>query len=120
MSEQAIEQEVLEKDLNTLRITPGEIEASIERCFYFTGEDGVRGAMGQVPVVSDGYNRLGMLTFCVLILRNGFTVTGEYACTSPKDFDSESSHNIARQNAVAKIGPLMGYQLHSKLAGGEA
>lgn len=59
---------------------------------------------------------LGLLTFCVLVLRNGFTVTGESACASPENFDAELGRKIARQNAVAKVWPLMGYELRSKLA----
>lgn len=59
---------------------------------------------------------LGLLTFCVLVLKNGFTVTGESACVSPENFDAEIGRKIARQNAVQKIGPLMGYELRSKLA----
>ncbi|WP_440111826.1 Gp49 family protein [Acidovorax sp. BL-A-41-H1] len=59
---------------------------------------------------------LGLLTFCVLVLRNGFTVTGESACASPENFDAEVGRKIARQNAVQKIWPLMGYELRSKLA----
>ena len=58
---------------------------------------------------------LDLLTFCVLVLRNGFTVTGESACASPENFDPEIGRNIARQNAVQKIWPLMGYELHTKL-----
>jgi hypothetical protein len=59
---------------------------------------------------------LGLLTFCVLVLRNGFTVTGESACASPENFDAEVGRKIARQNAVQKIWPLMGYELRSKLS----
>lgn len=60
---------------------------------------------------------LSLLTFCVLVLRNGFTVTGESACASPENFDAEVGRKIARQNAVQKIWPLMGYELRTKLAG---
>jgi Phage protein (N4 Gp49/phage Sf6 gene 66) family len=59
---------------------------------------------------------LPLLTFCVLVLRNGFTVTGESACASPENFDAELGRKIARQNATAKIWPLMGYELRSKLS----
>ena len=59
---------------------------------------------------------LELLTFCVLVLRNGFTVTGESACASPENFDDEIGRKIARQNAVQKIWPLMGYALKEKLA----
>ncbi|MOA09779.1 hypothetical protein D3C78_1296330 [compost metagenome] len=58
---------------------------------------------------------LNLLTFCVLVLKNGFTVIGESACASPDNFDAEIGRKIARQNAVAKVWPLMGYELRSKL-----
>ncbi len=66
------------------------------------------------PIVAE--TPLGLLTFCVLVLRNGFTVTGESACASPENFDAEIGRRIARENAVQKIWPLMGYELRSKLA----
>ena len=59
---------------------------------------------------------LRLLTFCVIVLRNGFTVTGESACASPENFDAEIGRKIARQNAVSKVWPLMGYELRSKLS----
>ncbi|WP_409050126.1 Gp49 family protein [Sphaerotilus sp.] len=58
---------------------------------------------------------LSLLTFCVLILRNGFTVTGESACASPANFNAEIGRRIARENAVAKIWALMGYALRQRL-----
>ena len=59
---------------------------------------------------------LNLLTFCVLVLRNGFTVTGESACVSPENFDLGEGEKYARENAVNKVWPLMGYELKSKLA----
>lgn len=58
---------------------------------------------------------LGLLTFCVLVLRNGFTVTGESACASPENFDAELGRKIARENAVNKVWSLMGYALKQRL-----
>lgn len=55
------------------------------------------------------------LTFCVLVLRNGFTVTGESACASPENFDAEIGRRIARENAVQKIWPLLGFALKERL-----
>lgn len=68
--------------------------------------------IGGAPVMP----ALGLLTFCVLVLKNGFTVTGESACASPENFDAEIGRKIARQNAVNKIWPLMGYELRSRLS----
>ena len=65
--------------------------------------------------------RLDLLTFCVLVLRNGFTVTGESACASPENFDAEIGRKIARENAINKVyASLMGYELRTKLAGSKA
>lgn len=59
---------------------------------------------------------LALLTFCVLVLRNGFTVTGESACASPENFNAEIGRHVARENAVAKVWPLMGYALKERLS----
>jgi hypothetical protein len=67
-------------------------------------------------ILSTAPKTLDLLTFCVLVLRNGFTVTGESACASPENFDAELGRKIARQNAVAKMWPLMGYALRQELA----
>ena len=124
MNDQQIEQEIQAKGLTAPRVTPADIEANIVCAYYFTAENGVRGMA--FAESRDGYRdievplELNLLTFCVLVLRNGFTVTGESACASPENFDAEIGRNIARQNAVQKIWPLMGYELRSKLADGGA
>lgn len=114
MSDQSIEQEIVANGLTAPRITPADIEANIRSEHYFTAKEGQQGAVqcfgGYVPA------ELGLLTFCVLVLKNGFTVTGESACASPENFDAEIGRKIARQNAVQKIWPLMGYSLRSKLS----
>lgn len=58
-----------------------------------------------------------LLTLCVIVLKNGFTVTGESACADPKKFNAEIGRTIARANALNKVWPLMGYVLRSQLAG---
>lgn len=128
MSEKSIGQMIEDKCMTAPRITPADIEANIVSERFFTAADGVQGAyrnggdvhpVGVTPSKEESVT-LGLLTFCVLVLRNGFTVTGESACASPENFDAEIGRKIARNNAVQKIWPLMGYELRSKLAGGEA
>lgn len=117
MNDQAIEQEIQAKGKTAPRVTPADIEANIVSEHYFTAEDGVScAARGHVSIGGNNPYALSLLTFCVLVLRNGFTVTGESACASPENFDAEIGRQIARQNAVQKIWPLMGYELRSKLA----
>ncbi|MPS58883.1 MAG: hypothetical protein E2594_17195 [Pseudomonas sp.] len=108
-----IEQEILNKGLTAPRITPADVEANITEELFFTAADGVIGKGQGAQVAENSPARL--LTFCVLILRNGFTVTGESACASPENFDAEVGQKIARRNAVDKIWPLMGYELKTRL-----
>ena len=117
-TDEAIEQEIQAKGLTAPRVTPADIEANIRAETYFTAFDGSM-ADDRDMAVQDA-DALKLLTFCVLVLRNGFTVTGESACASPENFDAEVGRKIARQSAVQKIWPLMGYELRTKLAGGAA
>jgi len=120
----AIEQEIQAKGLTAPRVTPADVEANISAEFYFTADDGIEGsrARGQLCAIRRddrmASTATSLLTFCVLVLKNGFTVTGESACASPENFDAEVGRKIARANAVNKIWPLMGYALKEKLAGG--
>ena len=117
MNDQQIEKEIQAKGLTAPRITPQHIEDVIASEHYFTAENGVigrEGAEGSPRAVYE--TSLCLLTFCVLVLRNGFTVTGESACASPENFDAELGRKIARQNAVNKIWPLEGYLLKQRLS----
>lgn len=122
-TEQAIQAAVADK---APRITPTDIAANIVSEHYFTAADGVMGELASDGVDPTPYEKsncpaqLKLLTFCVLVLRNGFTVTGESACASPANFDAQIGRDIARQNAVNKLYPLMGYELRTKLAQGGA
>lgn len=101
------------------RVTPADIEANIASAFYFTAAQGAEKAARDNGSYAAGTpaegQALGLLTFCVLVLRNGFTVTGESACASPENFDAEIGRKIARENAVNKVWPLLGFSLRQKL-----
>lgn len=116
-SDPAIEREILAKGLTAPRVTPNDIQANITSEHYFLAGQGndyaVMQETGEYP--KDQPEALELLTFCVLVLRNGFTVTGESACASPENFDAEIGKRIARANAEQKMWPLMGYALKEKL-----
>ena len=119
-TDEQIEQEIQVKGLNAPRITPDDVDANIASTFYFTAKQGAQQAARENGSYAAGSpeegNALGLLTFCVLVLRNGFTVTGESACASPENFNAEIGRQIACKNAVEKIWPLMGYELRTHLA----
>ena len=111
-----LEREIQAKGLTAPRVTPADIEANIASEHYFTAGQGIAGRCYREVSALHSPGQLELLTFCVLVLRNGFTVTGESACASPENFDAEIGRRIARENAVQKIWPLLGYELRSKLA----
>lgn len=119
MDDNQIEQEIQAKGLTAPRVTPADLEANIASEHYFTAGQGVSGEVSsrdERPCQFCYESSLDLLTFCVLVLKNGFTVTGESACASPENFDAGLGRKIARQNAVNKVWPLMGYALKQKLS----
>ncbi len=116
MSDKDIEQEIQAKGLTAPRVTPQHIEDTILECHYFTAGEAARAGWPDLTAADPIHKNLDLLTFCVLVLRNGFTVTGESACASPENFDAEIGRKIARENAVNKIWLLEGYLLKQKLS----
>lgn len=117
---QTTEQAIVAAGANVApRVTPGDLEANIASEHYFTAAQGASHHQAHNPrnFGDIGIPSLGLLTICVLVLRNGFTVTGESACASPENFNAEIGRKVARQNAISKVWPLMGYALKEKMAG---
>ena len=105
------------------KVTIEQINALIDGEYYFTGAQGVQAAFGEqdeLTRLTGAHGELKLLTFCVLVLKNRFTVTGESACASPENFDAELGRKIARDNAIDKLWPLLGYALKQRLHDEEA
>ena len=118
-----LEEEIVAKGLTAPRITPADVEANIVGEYYFTAAQGVQAAFGEqdeLTRLTGAHGELKLLTFCVLVLKNRFTVTGESACASPENFDAELGRKIARSNAIDKLWPLLGYALKQRLHDEEA
>lgn len=118
---ETVEQEIQRKGLEAPRVTPNDIAENIASEHYFTAADGIAGEASlrhRVVIVGDTEPpaALGLLTFCVLVLRNGYTVHGTSACASPENFNAELGRRIAREDAIRQVWPLMGYELRSIIA----
>lgn len=107
--EAAIESEIQRKGLNAPRLTPAHIDSQIAAEYTFRVSD----VLTDVPQ----HPSLGCLTVCVMILQNGFIVTGESACASPENYDADIGSKIARDNARNKIWAFEGYTLRNHLSG---
>lgn len=106
---ETIEQEIQRKGLTAPRVKPADIEANIAEEYFTTAANAMHGTPGESSLP------LQLLTICVLVLNNGFTVLGTSACASPENFDAELGRKIAKQDAVRQVWPLMGYALREKL-----
>ena len=105
------------------RLTPDTLQAQIASEHFFTAYDGVVGAMVNTTLHQVDHTgsallnqTLGLLTLCVLVMRNGFTVVGKSACASPENFNADIGRRLAREDAVRQLWPLLGYELRTKLA----
>lgn len=121
-SDAGIERLIQAKGKTAARVTPADIEANIISEHYIVAGRAnavvVAGPASLPAGLSAEASRpiaLDLLTFCVLVLRNGYIVTGESACVSPENFDAEIGRRIARENAVQKIWPLLGFALKERL-----
>lgn len=97
------------------RVTKEDVLATIASEHYFTALQGAAFAavgrhLEEIPAA------LGEVTFCVLILKNGHKIVGvNTGSISPKLFDAELARKLAREDALDRIWPLLGYQLREKL-----
>lgn len=115
----SVEQEIRSKGLNAPRITPQDVEAAIASEAYFTAAEGFMGHAWATMSDSRGVKPpapLEVVTICVLVLKNGFTIVGHSACASPENFDAVIGRKVARQDATQQIWPLLGYVLKNVLA----
>lgn len=103
-----IEQQIRAKGLTAPRVTLTDVENEIVGEHYFTAAQGIR--------ILPENSSLHRLTFCVLELRNGFTVTGQSGCVSPENFDAQIGCDIARRNAISEVWKLLGFRLADALA----
>lgn len=94
------------------RVTLADIEASVAEEHFFTGAEAV-GRGGFATAMMGG--PLALLTICVLVLRNGFTVIGTSSCADPKNFNAEMGKKVARENAMREVWKLLGFRLRDKL-----
>ena len=52
----------------------------------------------------------------MLVLRNGFTVTGQSACADPAKFNADMGRKLAREDAIRQCWKLLGFRLRDQIA----
>lgn len=92
------------------RVSLTDIELAIAERYDTTAAKALFGAPS-----SEGDHALDILSICILVMRNGFTVIGKSAPASPENFNAELGKKFAYEDAVRQLWPLMGFALRDRL-----
>lgn len=96
------------------RVSLNDIEGAIDARYEFTADRVVEtlspeaGATATAP--------LKLLSICILVMKNGFTIIGKSAPASPQNFNADLGRKLAYEDAVRQLWPLMGFALRDRLA----
>lgn len=92
------------------KIAVKDVEDNIQNTVYFSGADGYNGQHFRTTIGFPNTPKgLELVTFCVLVLRNGFIITGQYVCTDAESYNRESDQCSAYFDAIRKTIPVMLY-----------
>lgn len=97
------------------RVTLAEIEAAIAARFDATGDE-----VANINTFDRHYAQLHVLSICLLVMKNGFTVIGKSAPAAPENFNPALGRRFAYEDAVRQLWPLMGYALRDRLRAQDA
>lgn len=97
------------------RVSLADIEGAIMHRYDITGAEAVRPDDG-VRITQPSLN---VLSICILVMRNGFTIIGKAAPASPANFDRALGIKLAYEDAVRQVWPLMGFALRDRLHSSE-
>ena len=92
------------------RVSLFDIEASIA-CRV----DSTADKLASENIQADIKRKLSLLSVCILVMRNGFSVIGKSAPASPENFDAGLGRKLAYEDAIRQLWPLMGFSLRDRL-----
>ncbi len=90
------------------RVSLEDIKRKIESEYHTTAYDAF-------PQYYDRPEALKLLSICVLVLKNGFTIIGKSAPASAANFNADLGRKLAYEDAIRQIWPFLGFQLRQKL-----
>lgn len=94
------------------RVKLADIESRILRLFQINAGEWINDATATYIPPGDS---LHLLSICILQMDNGFCVIGKAAPASADNFNQDHGHQLAYEDAIRQLWPLMGFELRSKL-----
>lgn len=95
------------------RVSLSDIEAAISARYDLNASEAI--AALDMPAIEP----LELLSVCILVLQNGFTIIGKSAPASAENFNAELGRKLAYEDAIRQCWPLMGFALRDRLSRGE-
>jgi hypothetical protein len=92
------------------RVSLDDIKAAIAAQYTTTADKAIGPDVPSMP-------SLALLSICIVVMKNGFTIIGKSAPASADNFNAELGAKLAYEDAIRQIWPLMGFALRDKLAG---
>ena len=92
------------------RVSLSDIEKAISARYDFTAEKALT-ALG-APIDDS----LRLLSICILVVKNGFSVIGKSAPASAGNFNADLGRKLAYEDAIRQLWPLMGFALRERLS----
>lgn len=92
------------------RVSLASMEAKIVHRYHITGDEAVAD--------EDPPDSLKVLSICILVMQNGFTIIGKSAPASAANFNPALGHKLAYEDAIRQLWPLEGYALRERLKQG--
>lgn len=106
----------LAKHATAPRVTAADIEANIKHCFFTTGyAAAISGVSEDASPSVEMPEELRLLTVCLMVLQNGYTLIGHSACASKANFNEEIGQRLAREDCIRQMWAPMGYHLRQNL-----
>jgi hypothetical protein len=94
------------------RVSLASMEAKIAARYDFTADK----AIGpDAPAMVS----LSLLSICLIVMQNGFTIIGKSAPASAANFNAELGRKLAYEDAIRQLWPLEGYALRERLSENE-
>lgn len=93
------------------RVSLSDIEGAIEAVYHAPANALAHATGLQSPPA------LEVLSICLVVMRNGFTIVGKSAPASPENFNRDLGQKLAYEDCIRQIWPLMGFALRDKLGG---
>jgi hypothetical protein len=94
------------------RVSLADIEGAIAGRYHVTGAEAIYSA---ALLNANDLKSLNVLSICILVLHNGFTIIGKSAPASPENFNTELGRKLAYEDCIRQLWPLMGFALREKL-----